>query len=49
MDSIFVIEGVIEVIEGLKLVEINDIVITNYRDYIFNTNIESYFKYYPSK
>jgi len=44
IDGIFITEGVIEVIEESKLVEINNIVITDYRGYMFDMNIKSYFE-----
>ena len=49
IDSIFTIERVLEVIEGSKLVEINNIVIIDYRGYVLDMNIESYFEQYLRK
>ena len=43
IDSIAASEGVMEYVEGSKLLDFNDIVFTDHRRYITDVNIEEYF------
>ena len=44
IDSIVAIPRTLEVVEGCKSLESNDIVITVHRGYIININFKSYFE-----
>ena len=43
-DGIFIAEEMIEVIEGSKLLEVNEIVVTDHRSYIIDINLKEYFQ-----
>jgi len=44
IDSVMASEGILEHIKGCRLVDYNEILLTEYRKYLFDINIQEYFK-----
>ena len=44
INMIAILEGILEYIEGSKLLDNNDIVFLDYRSYLVDMNLEEYFK-----
>ena len=44
IDVVIAIEGIIEVIRGVKVIEYSKIVKSDYIDYLFNIDIKGYFE-----
>ena len=44
IDSLVATYGILEHIEGYKLVNNNEIIYSNHRRYVINTNLEEHFK-----
>ena len=43
IDSLVVLHGILEYVDGYELIHNNEIIYSNYRGYIINMNLEQYF------